>query len=287
MTNKVLVGIPCYAGADDLLPECLKAIAERTNTTISYQIAVIDDSGRPEHQAKTKALCEQYNARWLMNEKNSGITSCWNSLVRSGDEPYVMLLNDDIIVTQGWLDAAIFFLENNSFCGSVGLGFYFITAADVPQLISSPTATVTPRHWSTKEYLPEEEYINDLKNITVPGRVMCAPGCSFGFTREKYNLVGGFDPAAKQFYNESWFGTALAAEGFPSYVINWPKLWHVWSATFQRSPELMVDNPMDKDRKAYIARWGGDFNYTDPKFMTQIPRQNVKWLTRDGVKEGQ
>ena len=198
----------------------------------------------------------------------------------------VALLNDDMIVTPGWHEALTYFLRENPGAGCAGLGFYFITAADVMTLLGSPTARVTPRHHETKVYLPESDYAH--RGTEQPGCVMCPPGCAFGFTREKYDLVGGINPITRSFYNESIFGTELAKAGYPSYVLPYPVLWHIWSATFQRSPELMVDDPLARDRETYKAHFGGDFDYTDPLYMRPFRgdsnRREVRWLGPDGPK---
>lgn len=287
---EITVGIPCYSGADDLLPWCLQGIRDRSGDAIAYDLIVVDDSGKRMHQEKSRAVAARFGARWLCHERNLGITAGWNTLSRAGGAPLIALLNDDLIVTPGWLEALIYFLRENPDAGAVGIGFFFITAEDVPQLLASPTARVRPRHHATKVHLPESEYAQ--RGTENPGCVMCAPGCAFGFTREKYDLVGGFDPAMRSFYNESHLGTALAAAGYPSYVIPYPVLWHIWSATFQRSGhELLTDDPMTKDRAAYKALWGGDFDYTDPKFMApfrgDVNRREVRWLGPDGPRKAE
>lgn len=287
MTPPITIGVPSYSGGADLLPWCLQGIRDRTGDAIPYDLVVVDDSGKEEHQELTRAAADRFGARWLCHDRNRGITAAWNTLSRSSDATLVALLNDDIIVTPGWLEALAYFLCENPNAGSVGLGFFFITAEDVPQLLKSPMAKVTPRHHATKIHLPESEY--SKRGTETPGCVMCPPGCAFGFSRQKYELVGGFAPETRSFYNESWFGTALAAAGHPSYVVPYPVLWHIWSATFQRSGhELLADDPMTKDRAAYKVHFGGDFDYTDPKFMApfrgEANKHTVRWLGPNGPR---
>lgn len=277
-----LIGVPCYNGARDLLPSCLGAIRARTGG--DYDLVVVDDSGRQGHQEETRRVAERHGARWLCHEVNRGITAAWNTLVRSSDASDVALLNDDIVVEVGWLDALTYFLRENPGCGSVGLGFFFIAREDLPALLVSPTARVAPRHHATKAPLPASDYAG--RGEERPGRVMCPPGCAFGFRREKYDLVGGFDPAMRQWFNESDFGTALAARGHPSYVIPHPVLWHVWGATFERAPELLSGGPMERDRAAYRAKWGGDFDVTDPRYMAPLHKRptEVRWIGPGGLR---
>lgn len=282
MPPRVLIGVPCYNGAEDLLPWTLEAIRQRTAGAVPYDLVVVDDSGKEDHRRRSSVVAERFGAFWIAHPDNRGITAAWNTVVRSSSAREIVLLNDDIIVSPGWLDALTFFLWENPHAGAVGMSFYFITRSDVPQLLSSPTAKAVPRHYATKEPLAVADVPSE---DGTPGRVMCAPGCAFGFTREKYDLVGGFDPSMRQWYNESDFGSALAAKGHASYVLSWPFLWHIWGATFERSPELFRGHSMDMDRRNYIAKWGGDFNYTDPKLMSALPFRKVRWLTPTGPRE--
>jgi len=197
---------------------------------------------------------------------------------------------DDIIVAPGWLKALDYFIRKNPGAGAVGVGIYFITREDVPNLLKSPSSRVAPRHHATKVPLPDDDYVS--RENERPGCIMGPVGCSFAFTREKYDLVGGFDPRTHHFYNESWFGTALAEKGYPSYTIPYPVFWHIWSATFQKSgAELLKNDPMSRDREAYKKHFGGDFDYTDPKFMApfrgEANKRLIHWLGPDGPRSGE
>ena len=91
------------------------------------------------------------------------------------------------------------------------------------------------------------------------------------------------------FFEESDFGTMLAAAGFPSYGLTYPHVYHLWGATFQESPELDPHGTMRRSHDAYVEKWEvpeahyeHPFNYTNPKFMGAIQRQRIHWLGADG-----
>lgn len=276
----ILIGIPCYNGADTLLPACLESIRTRSGAAVDYDLVVVDDSGRDEHRRKSRAVAERFGARWLSHDRNRGIPAGWNTIARSSNASMIALLNDDIIVSKGWLDALVYFLQNNAHAGSVGLHFNFIVPDDVRGLLADPDAAIPTRDPFTKE--PQESSHDPSGTI---GLCMCPPGCCFGFTRERYDEVGGFDEGYFCFYEESDFGTALAARGYPTYLMPWPTLGHIWSATFSAAPELKATSIMDASRERYKKKWGGDFDYTNPLFMPRCTPALTKWLTPSGPRE--
>ena len=287
--NRISVGIPTYCGAahveSDILWMCLDAIRVRTCSTIAFDVIVVDDSGKPEHRAKSRVVAERFGARWLAHEENRGVSAGWNTLTRATDTPYMALLNDDFFVSRGWLDALVYFLDENPHAGSVGLYAFFCRLNDVSQLHQNADTTITPCHHASKELKPE--YAVEHHGRETPGLCMAAPGCGFAFTREKYNLVGGFDESlGKAFYEEFDFGTSLASKGFPSYALQWPHCYTPMSATFGRSPELLgTGDVFAAPRAKYIAKWGGHTEVTHPQFMSKIPFRSTKWLDPDGKRE--
>lgn len=114
----------------------------------------------------------------------------------------------------------------------------------------------------------------------------CAAGSVFAFKRRTYDMVGGFDDMDfKSFFEESDFGTSLAKEGYPSYGLTYPHCYHLWSATFAESPELRPQETLERSMAAYIRKWevppeyaARPFDYTNPKYMSGIPRQRIRWL---------
>lgn len=167
----------------------------------------------------------------------------------------MVISNDDIIVTDHWLTSLIFFLENNK-CGTAGLPLIFGHPKDnTVQLKGQPG-----KHMGDK-----------------PGRVMAAPGCLFGFKRSIFDEVGGFNENYKSFYEETEFGTECARRGYPSYAMNFPRVYHLWSVTFGQNPELQAARRMSESRQYYVEKYEGDTDVTNPRYMSKIPPQKIRW----------
>lgn len=276
---KVIIGVPSFNGyfrVDWLLNSIWVRSNEKDREILKdSRIVVCDDSGS-SHAEKVKSVVERWkndlNPSLIINERNLGVASSWNRIVRSEKSDYVILINDDIIVSKGWLDALLGFLEANPKAGSASLFCYFITSDDVGNLLSNGDAIVTPRDPFTKAANVLHSELNEH-----PGRVMAAAGCSFGFRRDKWEEIGGFDENYFSFYEEADFGTSLAAKGYPSYCLCWPRCYHIWSATFGSAPEIKAGDIMIRSREYYTKKWQGHTETTHPRYMDKIPFQRVKW----------
>jgi GT2 family glycosyltransferase len=248
------------------------------------RIVIVDDSGRDEHRGRVADVVKKWkeiglNVELIVNETNRGVAVSWNRIIKSGDEPYCVLINDDILVSGGWLYALVNFIEANPSVGGCSGFCYFITKDDVGGLLSGSDSIVIPRDpykkTKTEVYSEENEH---------PGRVMAPSGCLFAFSREKYNLAGGFDEHYFSFYEEADFGTTLASKGFCSYCLCWPKSWHLWSATFGTAPEINAGNVMIQSRQYYINKWGAHHDGpggTHIRYMSKIPFAKIKWIYKD------
>lgn len=278
ITCKVVIGIPTYNGAERL--DYLLQSIKRYDEGIPFFLAVLDDGSPPEGARRIKGVCSRHGVRLIEHDENMGIAKSWNDLTNYYESDIMVLLNDDLLVSKDWLRAMIYFLENNV-CGSVSLPFYFIEPQDAPLVLAGED--VTPRDPLTKQPAPHKR--TEIRETMTCGVLMCPAGNIFAFKREKYDLVGGFDERFKSFFEESDFGTKLAEKGFKSYGLTYPFCWHVWSQTFRENPELNAGEVMRASHQAYIEKWNVPrqywampFDYTNPKFMSKISRQKIKWL---------
>lgn len=275
---RVSIGIPTYNGVERtgwLLQTLQRTLPSRTGVALTL---LDDGSPKSDQREGIVALAHQYDANCLVHTKNEGITKSWNDLVRFVDSEFSILLNDDLLLTEKWLENLIYFLENNACCAASPETFFFIPE-DVSAILNGQT--VWPRDQFTKAHRPE--LLTQQSPEQAPGCVMCPLGCSFGFLRTVYDQLGGFDERTRNFYNESWFGTKAARDlKLPTYVIPAPRIWHLWSATFSSNPGLQTN--INQDQAAYIAEFGGKFDVTHPRFMHgTMPPRIVKWLGSDGL----
>jgi GT2 family glycosyltransferase len=293
MKDAITIGIPTYNGSQRV-ENLLNNLKQRTESHIKHDIVVCDDSGRTEHQDKIKSICAKYGARFIFHPKNKGVPSAWNTLVKSSDSDYVILLNDDILVANKWLGAPLHALQENPLIGSFGLHCYFISPSDVQPLLAGPEAKIIPLNvrWDGPNLILNERFAELPTSVgSSPGRTMCPTGCAFGFSRKMWSTVGGFDERYQAFYEETDFGVACAEIGYPSVQLSCPGNYHIWSQTFGSAPEINASQVMMDSKRKFLEKWRerlkieiNDAPDINPFLMSKIPPIEIRWLDENQLQ---
>jgi len=102
----------------DYVKNCLKSIKEHTT---DYQLFVWDNaSDKPTHDYLEKLALDGEIELLMWSDKNLGFIKPNNELVDWGNGDYIILLNSDTIVFEGWDSAMIAFLQTHEDVGIVG-----------------------------------------------------------------------------------------------------------------------------------------------------------------------
>ncbi|RXZ80764.1 glycosyltransferase [Paenibacillaceae bacterium] len=94
---------------------CIESI--RKYTSLPYEIIVTDNGSTDE---TVGWLQEQDDIRTLFNQENLGFAKGCNQGLKIADGDYILFLNNDTIVTTGWLEAMLRTLESDPKIGMVG-----------------------------------------------------------------------------------------------------------------------------------------------------------------------
>lgn len=114
MKDKISIIIPVY-GKNMFTILCLKAIDRYTPYSIDYQVIVVDDcSNDPVEYILFKSIPNTIKKRLKVsrNDKNLGYGRSIGNGVKEADGNILILLNNDVFVTEGWIDALLSSLKN-------------------------------------------------------------------------------------------------------------------------------------------------------------------------------
>lgn len=319
MNKKIKIGIgaPTY-NSTQRLEQLLYSMQLYSDKNYDVRIVILDD-GTPDTQKREgiRELAIQFGVNFIQHEHNEGIPKSWNDLTAHFDSEtkYVILFNDDIIVSQNWLRNFVYFMENNIQVGSVGFSIVHI----------NPITN-----------LPDEQYTSPSEDA-IPARVGSANGCSFGFRRSLWEKIiqpdgsVGFWVSLISFYEELDFNFEIAKMGYQIFQMPTPLLEHQESRTFSLNQILTYRQPssyflideyltklkenknlwipyyhheelalkhnlvlrMDYARMMYARKWGCVDYINNPqaevhhKYIDSQEQLLIKWLDRNGDEKQQ
>jgi len=108
---EVSIVIPHYRGP--IVLDCLESVYSHTQG--AFEVIVVDDGGDGSAQeAKTRFP----QIRLISNPHNLGFAASCNRGMRAAEGRYFVLLNNDVEVTPGWLDALLAFAESHPRVGA-------------------------------------------------------------------------------------------------------------------------------------------------------------------------
>jgi acetyltransferase-like isoleucine patch superfamily enzyme len=213
--RRVLVVIPTIDVKSDRLKRCLDSIKANTENTlgragyVTYHISVIEDSKR---EGFAKAC-------------NRGIAS---KMAEESD--YVLLLNDDVTVTEGWLSNMLAVMEHFPEVGLVG---------PVSDNVSGP---------QQREPLagPISQEVSRLVGFCLLIR------------RSVVDKIGGIDEAyTKGMFTDDDYGLRAAAAGFKLRIALDAFVHHEFGASYKEA-DIALEEAMAQGWEVFSAKWGAE-----------------------------
>lgn len=233
---------------------CLVSILEHT-TDVSYEVLIADDvstdaTAHLSDYAEGLVICR--------NSTNQGFLRNCNNAARSARGKYVMFLNNDTQVTEGWLSSLVNLIESDETIGMVGSKLVYPDGRlqEAGGIIWSDGSGWNYGRLDDPEK-PEYNYVKDVDYIS---------GAAILLSNDLWKQIGGFDtrfapaycedsdlafevrkaglrvvyqPLSKVIHFEGISnGTDVEGSGLKRYqVANSKKLKEKWAAEFQKQCE--------------------------------------------------
>jgi len=94
---------------------CLNSVIERTPDWIDWTVWVVDDASDEFTQEVLLDMCRTYKRfKYVRNDTNQGYLPSIQKVTKASDAPWLVYLNSDVIVTDGWLAKMLNAAESDS-----------------------------------------------------------------------------------------------------------------------------------------------------------------------------
>ena len=228
----------------DCTRECLESIA--SNTPEPHEIILVDNGSSDATLPYLRELCAA-NGRYrlLENGENKGFAAGCNlgmGLARGGR---ILLLNNDVVVTRGWLGGMLECLEREPGAGIVG---------PMSNEVAGPQRVAGTSYRSTQEledFARAFSRANGGRRIRVPRLV----GFCLLFTRELLESVGELDQSfGSGNFEDDDFCLRAALAGFGCAIAGDVFIHHYGSRSFKANG-IDYARAMATNRGVYDAKW--------------------------------
>lgn len=237
LVPKVSIVIPVHDNLE-LTQTCWTSI--RKNTTVPHEVVIIDNGSSQD----VAYDADQNNLRVIRNDRNMGFAYACNQGIQATHGDYVVILNNDTIVTPGWLQRLLWHTERDETVGIVGPSTSY---ASTVQQVECDYRTENDLY-----RLSEGIYDTNRHKAVELDKVV---GVCMLMRRSMLEAIGLFDTRFGLGNYEDDDICLRARIG--GYKVLWAKdvfVHHKGSQTFER---LQVDYPklMDENRRKFIAKW--------------------------------
>jgi GT2 family glycosyltransferase len=224
--------------------QCLESI--KKHTSISHEIIVVDNASTDE---TAQALCKHPEVRLIQNEHNVGFPGAINQGIAAAIGEHVLLLNNDTIITDGWLERMVEILESHPNIGIVGPVSNKVSGVQLDK--DANYTTIQEMHQYAAKKLQERK-----------GSVLEFPRIAFLCTLIKRSLIdsiGGLDErfAPGNFEDDDYCLRANLA-GYKTFVAQDIFVHHFGSKSFLANGENAYVQRLQTNRKKFNEKWESD-----------------------------
>ena len=271
--------IPCY-GQVEYTRLCIDALMRHTRPP--WELIVIDNGSTDGTAAYFAGLRAEARipVEIITNPENRGFPAACNQGLKAARGDYLVLLNNDAVVTDGWLDQLIALAESDPKVGMIGPMSNY---ASPPQLVEYvPYADLEAMHRFAARWRSEHR-----------GRWLTAGKLS-GFCllikRRVLEAVDGLDERfGLGFFDDDDLALRVRQAGFTLAVAHDLFVHHFGSRTFVGAG-IDAETLLDENQKRFAAKWGLAESggrrvalrpWTPPPREARRPRVSLTMIVRD------
>ncbi|OQY14044.1 MAG: hypothetical protein B6I30_01800 [Desulfobacteraceae bacterium 4572_187] len=230
--------------------KCIESIIK--NTQVPFELIVVDNAstdGTIEYlELELTQLLSGDRLLVIKNKENSGFAKGNNQGIAASRADFVMLMNNDVVVTQGWLSRMIACAEKSPVIGIVGPKSNYVSG---PQLVENIS-------YDTKDLNGLEKYADNFadKNSGKATPIWRVVGFCMLIKRAVIDKIGGLDGRyGLGNFEDDDFSLRAALAGYESRIANDCFVHHFGSRTFI-GEQIDYKKSLHKNWEIFKKKWG-------------------------------
>ena len=229
--GKVAIILLNYNGASDTI-ECIESIKHSVYT--NYEIIVVDNCSTDNSVEQLEKYSINADFTLIRSKKNNGFSAGNNIGIKDiikKDFDYVLLLNNDTLVSPDFLEKLINGFNCSNSCGVTIAKIYYENDRDIIWYAGGNLNFRTSRteHWNYNK--------KDAFEIKKPCKVSFATGCCMCLSKDVIKKVGLMDEDYFLYEEDADYCSRILMNGFDIYYIPDSVIYHkVSKSTGNASP---------------------------------------------------
>jgi GT2 family glycosyltransferase len=224
-------------------------IREQTNS-VPYEIIVVDNGSEPDQKTILQEGCRLLGATLISLCRNLFFGEANNIGVEAARANNVLLVNNDVVLPQGYVDPLLASLESAFQAGAVGPRFLYPNG----------------RLQEAGSYIRADGWTLQHGKIDKPNTLIAGPGlhivdyCSAAcllLRRDVFLSIGGFDPIFEPAYFEDVdLCLRLRSIGLFTYYCGDVEVIHHEGASTAELGSEMLNGIISENHRKFLDRWG-------------------------------
>lgn len=272
-----------------LLEKCLKSIFE-TSKGIRLEVFVVDNASLDD---SIEMVREKFpNVELIVNEQNRGYAAANNQAIKLSKGRYVLVLNNDVIVLPGALQAMVNFMDEHLRVGVLGPRVLNPDGTLQPSCMAFPTLwTLLLRALYIDKLLPENRVAGALF-MSYWGHdsireVDMVSGCCMLVRRDTIEQVGLMDERFFFYAEEADWCRRIKQSGWQTYFLSNAEIVHYGGQSTQyHAVEMHIE--MFRSMLRYFDKYYGRCGYLAARFLLILQvslRLFYHWSSRPSLSQ--
>ena len=230
----------------------------------NYEIIIVDNSSSDESIEYLKQQRKYFNIKIIQNDKNESFSKACNQGARMAEGIYLLFLNNDIVVTDGWLDELLEVAKNKSNVGAIGARLIYPQIPDgkvnsgKSYLAQHKGIHFSYQYFKDKIFLKPYNKGNgenplDKKNVTEIAAVTAA--CLL-IRKSVFFEIMGFDEHYVYGYEDVDLCLKAYRKGYKNFYCSSSLLFHYEFGTQEKNSHDEVSQRREKNLQYFTRRWG-------------------------------
>jgi N-acetylglucosaminyl-diphospho-decaprenol L-rhamnosyltransferase len=214
----------------------------RTATTREVNLVLVDNGSTGDRPEQVAAA---HGARVLRAGENLGYGRAANLGADGADEPWLVVVNPDIVWEPGSLDVLLDAAARHPGAGALGPallnpdGTVYPSARALPSLTQGLGHALFVRVWPGNPWTAAYQRRQESAQATERTAGWLSGACLL-LRREAFEAVGGFDPGYFMFFEDVDLGERLALAGWDNVYVPTARVTHVGGTSWRDRPARMI-----------------------------------------------